>query len=46
MRRQPHVRRILTNRFPYRINIVRLNMVIVFAAVHGKRHDRKWRERL
>lgn len=47
IRRKPHVRRILTHRFPYRIfYIVRKDAVIIFAAIHGKRHDRTWRKRL
>jgi len=47
MRRSPHIRRILAERFPYRIfYIVEKDTVIVFAVIHGKRHDRAWRDRL
>lgn len=47
MRRRPQVRRVLAERFPYRVfYIVREDVVVVFAVIHAARHDRAWKERL
>ncbi|HEV2842717.1 MAG TPA: type II toxin-antitoxin system RelE/ParE family toxin [Chthoniobacterales bacterium] len=41
------VRRVLTERFPYRIFFsVVIDILYVHAVLHGARHDRRWRERL
>ena len=47
LRKRPEVRRILAQRFPYRIFfIVRDDAIVVLAVIHAARHDRHWRERL
>ena len=47
LRKQPHVRRVLTRRFPYRIfYIVRSDALVVFAILHAARDERYWRRRL
>ena len=47
LRKRPEVRRILAQRFPYRIFfIVRDDAIVVFTVIHAARHDRHWRERL
>jgi plasmid stabilization system protein ParE len=47
MRREPHVRRILTRRFPYRIfYLLREDVLVVFAVIHGKREETNWSERV
>jgi plasmid stabilization system protein ParE len=47
LRETPEVRRILARRFPYRIFfLVRSDAIVVFAVLHGARHDRHWRKRL
>ena len=47
VRREGEVRRVLTDRFPYRIFFSVLGETIyVHAILHGARHDRRWRERL
>jgi toxin ParE1/3/4 len=47
LRTSPEVRRILAERFPYRIfYIVRSDAVVVFAVLHAARHDRNWRQRI
>jgi toxin ParE1/3/4 len=47
MRRKPQVRRALARRFPYRIfYVLRTDAVVVFAVLHGARHDRRWQQRL
>lgn len=47
VRRHPEVRKILANRFPYRIfYIVRSDSIVVFCVLHASRHDRHWRDRL
>ena len=47
MRRKPEVRRILLQRFPYRLfYILRPDAVVVFAVLHAKGRDRIWTERL
>jgi len=41
------IRRVLTNRFPYRIFFsVVGDTLYVHAILHGARHDRRWTERL
>jgi plasmid stabilization system protein ParE len=41
------VRRVLTNRFPYRVFFSVLEETLyVHAVLHGARHDRHWTERL
>jgi len=46
LRERPHVRRILTRRFPYRIfYIVRPDAIVVFAILHAARHDYRWKRR-
>jgi plasmid stabilization system protein ParE len=45
--RDGNVRRVLTNRFPYRIFFSVVGETLyVHAVLHGARHDRRWRERL
>jgi len=47
LRKQPHVRRILARRFPYRIfYVVRRDAMIVFAVLHAAQDERHWLERL
>ena len=47
VRRRLQVRRVLSERFPYRIfYLVRNDAVVVFAVIHASRHDREWRSRL
>ena len=47
MRRQPHVRRVLMHRFPYRIfYLLREDALVVFAIIHGKRQEANWVERI
>lgn len=47
LRRRPDVRRILTDRFPYRIFfILRSDALIVFRVLHGARDDQAWKEHL
>jgi plasmid stabilization system protein ParE len=44
LRRKPDVRRVLTDRFPYRVFFVREERrIVVFRVLHGARHDREWR---
>ena len=46
VRRNPEVRRVLTQRFPYRVfYILRPDAIIVFAVLHAARHDRVWKHR-
>ena len=46
VRRDGNVRRVLTNRFPYRIFFsVVDDTLYVHAVLHGARHDRRWTER-
>ena len=47
VRRDGEVRRVITDRFPYRIffSIVD-DTIYVHAVLHGARHDTRWRERL
>jgi plasmid stabilization system protein ParE len=45
--RDGNVRRVLTNRFPYRIFFSVVGETLyVHAVLHGARHDRRWTERL
>ena len=47
LRKQPHVRRILARRFPYRIfYVVRPDAMIVFAVLHAAQDERHWLDRL
>jgi plasmid stabilization system protein ParE len=47
LRKNPHVRRVLARRFPYRVfYIVRPDALVVFAVLHAVRHDRIWKHRL
>jgi plasmid stabilization system protein ParE len=42
-----NIRRVLTNRFPYRIFFCVVDETLyVHAVLHGARHDRRWMERL
>src|SRR5690349_3860046 len=44
LRRRPEVRRVVTNRFPYRVFFVRRDDAIVeFRVLHAARHDREWK---
>lgn len=44
LRRKPEVRRLLMNRFPYRIFFIRReDSIVVFRVLHSARHDREWR---
>src|SRR3954463_12910387 len=44
LRRKPEVRRVLTERFPYRVFYIRRDdAIIVFRVLHGARHDREWK---
>jgi plasmid stabilization system protein ParE len=44
LRRKPEVRRVLTNRFPYRVLFIRREgAIVVFRVLHGARHDREWK---
>jgi toxin ParE1/3/4 len=46
-RRRPEVRRVLMNRFPYRIFFIRRpGDIIVFRVLHSARHDREWRSNI
>jgi plasmid stabilization system protein ParE len=46
-RAEGEVRRVLTERFPYRIFFsVVSDILYVHAVLHGARHDLRWRERL
>ena len=47
VRRDGNVRRVVTNRFPYRIFFSVVGETLyVHAVLHGARHDRRWTERL
>jgi len=44
LRRKPEVRRVLTERFPYRVFFIRRDeSIVVFRVLHSARHDREWR---
>src|SRR4051794_26581899 len=43
LRRRPEVRRVLTDRFPYRVFYVRRpDAIVVFRVLHAAQHDREW----
>jgi toxin ParE1/3/4 len=45
--REGNIRRVLANRFPYRIFFSVVGETLyVHAILHGARHDRRWTERL
>lgn len=45
--RDGNIRRVLTNRFPYRIFFSVVDETLfVHGVLHGARHDRRWTERL
>jgi plasmid stabilization system protein ParE len=45
--REGNIRRVLINRFPYRIFFSVVGETLyVHAVLHGARHDRRWTERL
>jgi plasmid stabilization system protein ParE len=45
LRRVPEVRRILLERFPFRVFfVVRTDAIIVFRVLHSARHDREWKK--
>lgn len=47
LREDPHVRRILVRRFPYRVvYIVRADAIVVFAVLHAAQHERHWNQRM
>jgi plasmid stabilization system protein ParE len=47
LRRKPDVRRVLTNRFPFRIFFVRRpEDIVVFRVLHSARHDREWKTKV
>jgi toxin ParE1/3/4 len=44
LRRKPEIRRVLPNRFPYRVFFIRRNdTIVVFRVLHAARHDREWK---
>ena len=44
LRQRPEVRRVLTDRFPYRVFFIRRadDVIVVFRVLHGAQHDREW----
>lgn len=47
LRRKPEVRRVLTDRFPYRVFFIRRDTeIIVIRVLHGARHDREWQSKV
>jgi plasmid stabilization system protein ParE len=47
LRRKPEVRRVLTDRFPYRVFFIRRETsIVVFRVLHAARHDREWKSHL
>jgi len=47
LRESPQVRRVLAQRFPYRVfYIVRPDALVVFAVLHAARHERHWKRRV
>ena len=47
LRRRPEVRRVLTQRFPYRVfYLLEPDAIVVFRVLHSARHDREWKHRL
>ena len=46
LRKDPHLRRILARRFPYRIfYTVKSDVLVVFAILHAARDERYWQRR-
>lgn len=44
LRRRPEVRRVLMDRFPFRVFFIRRkDASIVFRVLHSSRHDREWK---
>jgi plasmid stabilization system protein ParE len=44
LRQKPEVRRILMQRFPYRVFFIRRDdAIVVFRVLHSARHDREWK---
>lgn len=44
LRRKPEVRRVLTDRFPYRIFFIRHDdRIVVLRVLHAARHQREWK---
>lgn len=44
LRRSPEVRRVLTDRFPYRVFFIRRpDSIVVFRVLHVGQHDREWK---
>ena len=47
LRHKPEVRRILIERFPYRVFFIRrADAIVVFRVLHGARHDREWKSKM
>jgi len=47
IKKDPEIRRALTERFPYRLFfIVDANAIHVFRVLHSARHDREWKSRV
>ena len=47
VRREGEIRRVLTDRFPYRVYFsVVGSTIFVHAVLHGAQHDRRWQERV
>ena len=47
VRAKGEIRRVLTERFPYRVFFSVVDEVLyVHAVLHGAQHDRRWRDRL
>ena len=45
LRQRPEVRRVLTDRFPYRVFFIRrAGDIVVFRVLHGSRDEREWEE--
>ena len=43
----PEVRRVLTDRFPYRVFFtLRSTEIVIFRVLHTSRHDREWKSRV
>jgi toxin ParE1/3/4 len=44
LRRKPEIRRVLTDRFPYRVFFIRREKeIVIFRVLHSARHDREWK---
>jgi toxin ParE1/3/4 len=47
LRRRPEVRRVLCDRFPYRVFFVRRDdAIVVFRVLHTARHEREWKSNI